>query len=87
MLRCIVGCTAVNGNGNACVFIEDLNVTFLPFYTESEEEQKDSAEYVAKNASAYTDEKDVGLIFAKSLFSFIRPFTIKTAVLTSRLTV
>ena len=62
----IVGCTAVDGKGNACVFIEDLNVTFLPFYTESEEEQKDSAEYVAKNVSAYTDEKEVGLIFASN---------------------
>ena len=62
----IVGCTAVDGKGNACVFIEDLNVTFLPFYTESEEEQKDSAEYVAKNVSAYTDEKELGLIFASN---------------------
>ena len=62
----IVGSTAKGGTGNACVFIEDLNVTFLPFYTENEEEQKDSAEYVAKNASAYTDEKEVGLIFASN---------------------
>ena len=62
----IVGCTEVGGGGTACVCIEDLNVTFLPFYSESEEEQKDSAEYVVKNASAYTDEKEVGLIFASN---------------------
>lgn len=62
----IVGCTATGGEGTACVCIEDLNVTFLPFYTEDEEEQKDSALYVAKNASAYTDEKEVGLIFASN---------------------
>ena len=37
----IVGCTATGGAGTACVCIEDLIVTCLPFYTEDEEEQKD----------------------------------------------
>ena len=62
----IVGCTGIDGEGSVSAFIEDLNVTFLPFYTENEEEQKDSAVYVEKNASAYTDEKEVKLIFASN---------------------
>ena len=62
----IVGCTGIDGEGSVSAFIEDLNVTFLPFYTENEEEQKDSAVYVEKNASAYIDEKEVKLIFASN---------------------
>ena len=48
------------------IYLEDLSLKFIPFYTDNEEEQKSEVEYVKKNANAYTDDREENVIFASN---------------------
>ena len=61
---CIIG--ASSSDATICINVEDLTLTYLPQYYDSQEANQSEKKYTATNTGGYMDEKSVSTIFASN---------------------
>ena len=61
---CIIGASSGDKSHNECINVENLSLTYLPQYNDSQEANQSEKKYTATNIGGYMDEKSVSTIFA-----------------------